>query len=367
MSKKITLICGRTFTVYKFRKNLVKALQDDGYDVSIIALDNDYEKQILEWNIDFYHIDQNNRSVNPFKKIQLLNKISLLLNQIKPNKIFTFMLTPNTFGVLAAHKSNIKDIYSMVEGAGDVFIYNTLKWKIIRLFTCILYRIAFKYSKKVFFLNHDDKNEFIERKLVKSEQCVVIPGIGVDTDYFAYKPIKNTNTFLMVARLMPSKGILEYCEVARMVKKTHPEAIFNLIGEEFTLTKKDIQEYIDDGSINYLGYVEDVRPYYEDCLAVVSCSYREGMPTILMEASSVGRPLIATDCVGNREIVKDGYNGFLINQHNAKELINKIIYMLEHIDEMLIIGNDARGIIVNGFDYRIINSLIIKEIKNEKY
>ena len=106
----------------------------------------------------------------------------------------------------------------------------------------------------------DDKKEFIERKLVNIKQCVVIPGIGVDTDYFAFKPIKNTNTFLMIARMMPAKGIIEYCEAARIVKKTHPEAIFNYIGEEFTLTKKDIQEYIDDGSINYLGYIEDVRP-----------------------------------------------------------------------------------------------------------
>ena len=362
MNKKITLICGRTFTVYKFRKNLVKALQDNNYDVSIIALDNDYEKQILEWNVDFYHIDQNNRSINPFEKISLLNKISKLLDQIKPDKVFTFMLTPNTFGVLAAHKSKIKDIYSMVEGAGDVFIYNTLKWKIIRFFTCSLYRKAFKYSKKIFFLNNDDKNEFIQRKLVKSEQCVVIPGIGVDTDYYAYKPIKNTNTFLMVARLMPSKGILEYCEAARLVKKIHPEAVFNLIGEEFTLTKKDIQEYIDDGSINYLGYVEDIRPYYENCLAIVSCSYREGMPMILLEAASVGRLIISTNSTGNREVVTDNVNGFLVNSHKPEAIAERLILVLNNTCDLLNYGEKSRKIVVEDYKEDKINKKIVKEI-----
>lgn len=363
MNKKITLICGRTFTVYKFRKNLVKALQDNNYDVSIIALDNDYEKQILEWNVDFYHIVQNNRSINPFEKLSLLNKISKLLDQIKPDKAFTFMLTPNTFGVLAAHKCGIKDIYSMVEGAGDVFIYNSLKWKIIRFITCLLYRKALRYSKKVFFLNNDDKNEFIERKLVKLEQCVVIPGIGVDTDYFAYKPIKNTNTFLMVARLMPAKGILEYCEAARIVKKIHPEAIFNLIGEEFTLTKKDIQEYIDDGSINYLGYIEDVRPYYEDCfVSSSSSSYREGMPMVLMEAASTGRPLIVTDNIGSREIVKDGYNGFIVKTHRPKDMTDKMTYALEHTDEMIKKGIESRKMAVAKFESHMVDSRIVKEL-----
>lgn len=363
MNKKITLICGRTFTVFKFRKNLVKTLQENNYDVSIIALDNDYEKEIKEWNVDFYHIDQNNRSINPFKKIQLLNKISDLLNEIKPDKVFTFMLTPNTFGVLAAHKSNIKDIYSMVEGAGDVFIYNTLKWKIIRLFTCILYRMAFKHSKKVFFLNNDDKNEFIERKLVKENQCVVIPGIGVDTDYFAYKPIKNTNTFLMIARMMPSKGVLEYCQAAREVKKTHPEAVFNYIGEEFTLTKKDIQEYIDDGSINYLGYIEDVRPYYEDCFCYVSTShYREGLPMVLMEAASIGRPSIVTNNIGNRDIIEDGYNGYIIKGHKPEDLTNIIIYALQNVKTIINMSHKSRNLVEKKYDCNKINESILKQL-----
>lgn len=363
---KITLISNRNYSVKKFRMGLIKALLKEGYDVSLIIIEDSDERLNID-NVDLYYINENNRSINPFNKLRLQKQIEEILNNIKPDKVFTFQLSPNIFGAIAAHNCGINNIFSMVEGAGDVFIYNTFKWKIIRFFTCVLLKESFKNCNKVFFLNNDDKNEFIDRKLVKQEQCIVIPGIGVDTDYFAYKPITNTNTFLMVARMMPAKGVLEYCEAARIVKKTHSEAVFNYVGEEFTLTKKDIQEYIDDGSINYFGWIEDVRPYYENCfVSSSSSSYREGMPMTLLEAASTGRAIIASNNIGTKEIVKDCYNGFLTKPHNPKDLAEKMIYALENVEKMKTFGKNARNYAVTNFDYRKINKQILAIIKEEK-
>ena len=359
---KIALICNRNYSVKRFRKNLIEDLKKEGYQVSLVIIDDSDEKIIID-DVDIHYIQDNNRSINPLKKIKLQKEIENVLSIIKPNKVFTFQVTPNTFGILAAHNNKIDDIYSMVEGAGDVFIFNTLKWKLIRFFTCILYRNAFKYVKKVFFLNDDDKDEFIERRLVQKNQCIVVPGIGVDTDYFAYKPITNTNTFLMIARMMPAKGVIEYCKVARIVKKVHPETVFNYIGEEFTLTKKDIQEYIDDGSINYLGYQEDVRPFIENCFVYVHPSYyREGFPMVIMEACSVGRATIGLHNVGAKEIIKDGYNGFLVEKYNLNDLANRIIYAIEHKKEMIEMGKNARTLAKNKFNSVLINERIIKHV-----
>lgn len=365
MNKKITLICGRTFTVIKFRKNLVKALQRNNYDVSIIALDNDYEDEIKKWNTNFYYINQNNRSINPFKKAQLLMQITGLLNIIKPNTVFTFMHTPNIFGVFAAKISGVRDIYSMVEGAGDVFTYNSLKWKAIRIVVCFLYKRSFKYIKKAIFLNIDDEKEFIGRKIINEGKCVIIPGIGIDTKYYAYKPLNNTNTFLMIARMMPTKGILEYCEAARIVKKKYPKVVFNYIGEEFILTKKDIQEFIDDGSINYLGYIEDVRPYYENCFCYIHSSYyREGFPMVMMEANSIGRAIIAFNNIGSKDIIEEGENGIIIRNVSSNELAEGIIYALENKDLFVQMSKSARLLAENKFSEKIINDRII-EIVNE--
>lgn len=343
--------------------SLIKALLKEGYDVSLIIIEDSDERLNID-NVDIYYINENNRSINPFNKLRLQKQIEEILKNIKPDKVFTFQLSPNIFGAIAAHDCGINNIFSMVEGAGDVFTYNTFKWKMIRFFTCVLLKESFKNCKQVFFLNNDDKNEFIDRKLVKQEQCIVIPGIGVDTDYFAYKPITNTNTFLMVARMMPAKGVLEYCEIARTVKKVCPKAVFNYIGEEFTLKKNDIQEYIDDRSINYFGWTEDIRPYYESCCCYISTSYyREGMPMTLMEAASTGRAIIALDNIGTREIVKNEHNGFLIERGSLKKIEQKIIYLITDEEKMKKMGKNSRELAETRYNSKTINKRIISEIK----
>jgi len=194
-----------------------------------------------------------------------------------------------------------------VEGAGDVFIYNTIKWRFIRFMVCKLYKNSFKRVKKVFFLNNEDKTEFLSRKILKKEQCEIVHGIGVNLEYFAYKPIKTDRTFLMVARMLKTKGVYEYCKCARTVKQKYPDAVFNYLGAEGTVKLSDIQEYIDDGSINYLGTTKDVRPYLEECTAFVLPSYREGMSMSIMEAAATGRAVLATDTVGCRDSIINEY------------------------------------------------------------
>lgn len=278
--------------------------------------------------------------------------------------MFSFQIKPNTFGVLAAKKAGIKNIYSMVEGAGDVFINNGLKWKIIRKIVCVLYKKAFRNSKKVFFLNNDDKAEFIQRKLVKKEQCEIIHGIGVDLEKFAYKPIKNNRTFLMVARMLKTKGVYEYCKCARIVKQKYPDAVFNYLGAEGTVTLADIKEYIDDGSINYLGTTTDVRPYYEDCSAYVLPSYREGMPVSVMEAEAVGRAVITSDTNGCRDTVVVGKNGFLVPVGSVEKLAEKVIWCIEHPKEAEQMGKNARRFAEENFDDAKINTQVC-EVLNQ--
>ncbi len=249
---KIALITPTSGQVIGFRAKLIETLQQNGYGVSVLTFDKEHKQEIESRNIKFYCVEDKNRSLNPFKVLSLKNKYCKIIKETKPDTVFTFMLKPNTFGVLAAKKAGIKNIYSMVEGAGDVFVNNGLKWKIIRKVVCVLYKKAFRNSKKVFFLNNDDKTEFIQRKLVKPEQCEVVHGIGIDLEKFAYKTIKNHKTFLMVARMLKTKGVYEYCKCARIVKQKYPDAVFNYLGAEGTVTLADIKEYIDDGSCYFI-------------------------------------------------------------------------------------------------------------------
>lgn len=359
---KIALITPTSGQVIGFRAKLIETLQQNGYEVSVLTFDKEHKQEIESRNIKFYCVEDKNRSLNPFKVLSLKNKYCKIIKETKPDTVFTFMLKPNTFGVLAAKKAGIKNVYSMVEGAGDVFINNGLKWKIIRKVVCVLYKKAFRNSKKVFFLNNDDKTEFIQRKLVKPEQCEVVHGIGIDLEKFAYKTIKNHKTFLMVARMLKTKGVYEYCKCARIVKQKYPDAVFNYLGAEGTVTLADIKEYIDDGSINYLGTTNDVRPYLEESLLLLLSSYREGLPMSIMEAESVGRGIITSNGVGCRDTVVDGYNGFIVARGDYMLMAEKVIWCIEHPTEAEQLGLNARHFAEENFNQKEINRSIVNLI-----
>ena len=360
---KILLITPTSGQIVGFRAKLIEALQQNEYEVYAIAFDAEHKREIESRNIKFYCVEGKNRSLNPFKTLSLKNKCCEIIKEVKPDCVFTFMLKPNIFGVLAAKKAGVEQICSMVEGGGDVFINNGFKWKVIRSVVCRLYKKAFKNCKKVFFLNKDDKAEFIGRNLVKESQCkVIIGGIGVDLEKFAYKPIKNHRTFLMVARMLKTKGVYEYCKCVRIVKQKYPDAVFNFLGAEGTVTLEDIKEYIDDGSLNYLGTTNDVRPFYEDCYAYILPSYREGMPVSIMEAEATGRTIITTDVNGCRDTVVDEYNGFIVPRGDYNQMAEKVIWCIEHPTETEQMGKNARTFAEGNFNQKNINDKIISEI-----
>ncbi len=355
---KILLICTTSWSVAFFRKSLIEKLQSENYEVGAVAFDDEQSQVIEEKGVKFYCVNDSNRGTNPFKVLSLKKKYLKIIKEFQPDIVFTFMMKPNIFGVRAAKKAGVKKIFSMVEGGGDVFINNGLKWKLIRFAVCKMYRKSFKIPHKVFFLNDDDKAEFLSRKLVKEDKVEQVFGIGVDLNRFAYKPVKNYHTFLMIARMLKTKGVIEYCEAARLVKQKYPDAVFNYLGGEGNVTVADIQEYIDDNSINYLGTTKDVRPYIEDCAVYVLPSYREGMPVSVMEAEAVGRAVITSDVQGCRSTVKDGYNGYLVEKGSVDELAERMIFMLENKDKIEEMSLSSRALAEAHFDKDKINEKI---------
>ncbi|MBQ4585927.1 MAG: glycosyltransferase family 4 protein [Clostridia bacterium] len=362
---RIFFACSKSTTVVTFRRKLIEKLLSLGHKVCVSVFDNECEEEIRAMGVEYYCLNDANRGLNPFKLLTLKGRYAKLIKRVNPDIVLTFMLKPNVYGVQGAKNAGVENIYSMVEGAGDVFINNGLKWKLIRKYVCHGYKKAFKHSKRVFFLNNDDKKDFVKRGLVKEEQTEVISGgIGVDVEHFSSQPVTSNNTFLVIARLLKTKGIFEYCEAARLVKEKYKEATFNLVGPEGTVKAEDIKEYIDSGAINYLGPTTDVRPFIRDCGVYVLPSYREGFSVSIMEAQSVGRPIITCDTNGTRDSVVEGYNGFLVPVKNAQALADKMIYFLENPDKVEEMGNNARKYADEKFDHRKINEHICNIILN---
>lgn len=360
--KKVLFICSTSNQIITFRKHLIEKFQSEGFEVFTIAFDDENRKTIEDRGIKHFTVSGANRSLNPLKILTLKRNYIKILKQIQPDLVFTFMLKPNIFGTRAAKAVRIEKIFSMVEGAGDVFINNGVKWKFIRSIVCKMYKKSFKCVNEVFFLNQDDKKEFIARKLVNADRCEVISGIGIDTEYFQYKPMNSHNTFLMIARMLKTKGVMEYCKAARIVKQKYPDAVFNYLGAEGSVKISDIQEYIDDGSINYLGTTKDVRPYLEDCAAFVLPTYREGFPVSVMEAMASGRAVIASDTNGCRDAIEDKKTGILISVGDEIELANSLIWSIENPKDIEIFGANGRLVAEKSFNHYSINNKILEII-----
>ncbi|MBR1675961.1 MAG: glycosyltransferase family 4 protein [Clostridia bacterium] len=363
--KKICFITPTSQQIIGFRKSLILKLQKEGHCISAITFDEEHREQVEDLDVELHCVQAANRSINPFQTLSLKNSITKIIKQVSPDIVFTFMVKPNTFGVLAAHEAGIENIYSMVEGAGDVFIKNGLKWKLIRKIVCYLYKKAFKYSKKVFFLNNDDKAEFIERKLVKEEQCEIIHGVGIDFDRFQYKPILQFNTFIMLSRLLKTKGVYEYCKAARKVKQKYTDTTFYLAGSEEDIKVKDLQEYIDDNSIVYLGKLKDVIPFLEKSTVNVLPSYREGFGLVNAEAAAIGRPSITCDTNGTRDTIIDEVTGFLVKVASVDAIVEKMIFFIENPEQAVIMGQNARKFAEANFDISLVNKKIIQIAIND--
>ena len=361
--KKILLLCVSSQSVLSFRKELIFALKENGFDVGVVTFDNKYKSEIVKLGVDFYCICNDNRSTSILDTIKLKKAYSKLIQEISPDITFSFMLKPNIFGNLAAHKQKIKTKLAMVEGAGDVFSNNGFKWKLLKRIVCIFYKRAFKHVQKVFFLNNDDEEEFIKLGLVNKTQTIVIPSIGVDINKFTFTTRSNAKvfSFIMIARMIKSKGVYEYCEVARRIKKK-----YYYLGLEGEIRLNDIDSYIKNKDIEYLGFTDNVNEVLKTMdVLVLPSYYREGIPMSILEAESSGCAIVTTNSIGCKETVVNGLNGFLVKKKDVNDLFEKIEILINNPSLVTSMGIESRKLVEEKFDSQRINRSIIQIIESE--
>ena len=359
--KKVLLLCVTSQDIYNFRMPLIKSLLSQGCVVAAVAFDNAYENELAIDGLRLFFVKNSNRDTNPFSMIRLKREYKRIIREIEPDIVLTFMAKPNTVGVLAAKECGIKNVFCVVEGAGEAFGDKSFKMRVIKRVLCSLYKRAFRFAQAVFFLNDDDMREFISLKILEPNKAKRINGVGVDLEKFSFVPFEqSSDAFVMAARMLKTKGVIEYCECAKRVKEHFPSAIFYYLGSKGDLDANSIKEYIDSGVIDYRGNVKDVRPYFSKSIAFVLPSYyREGLPMSIMEAESMGRCIITSDSVGCRDTVKDGLNGFLVEPKNSKDLADKCMLLLNNKELAKEMGLCARKYAEQYYDQKIINELFL--------
>jgi glycosyltransferase involved in cell wall biosynthesis len=366
--KKIVVIENGLFSTYTMREGLMLHLLKEGCEVYILTHANRFLPQVEK--IGLKVIDVGSGNLNPFKVSRYIYSLWKSLKKIKPDVCLTFSIRPAIWGNLITRELKIPTITN-ITGVGPLFTSKNIVYRMARL----LYRNALSKTEKVFFQNFDDMDLFIEKKFVKKEIAERIPGSGVD--YKKFSPMisgqrhNGTFIFLFIGRLIKDKGIFEYINAAKIIRKKYPTVMFNVMGpfwtqnlKNNTITQKQLQNWIDEGVIDYLGEKKDVRKYISEADCIVLPSYREGTSNTLLEAASMEKPAITSDTTGCREIVDDSITGFLCKVKDEIDLAEKMEKMiLLKPDERIEMGKQARLKIIREYDKQIVIRSYINAIK----
>ena len=351
------ILFANTFEYFVLRINFLKELKNSGYKIFLIGSSDKFKKDFDNMGIETVHLTIKRKSKNPITEFCLLIKLFKILNQIKPNIILSFTIKPVIYCGILNRFLKIP-IISTMTGTGPYFF----KHDLFNFFMRKLFKFSQKKTTKVVVQNKDDLDFFIKNNLITNAQSIVIPGFGIDANYFSISACpKNQNvTFLLIARMLWNKGIGEYLEAARNIKKNKPHINFQLLGtidkeNAYCISQEQMDSWVEEKLVKYLGYVDDVRPFISKANCIVLPSYREGMPRALLQACSMGRPIITTNVPGCRDVVIHNKNGFLCEAKNSKDLTDKMINFINlSLSEKIKMGNEGRKIAEKNFDENIV-------------
>lgn len=362
--KKVLILANNAVGLYNFRFELIKELLKCKYEVYFSipeADDNEKVKLMIEAGAKHIQTLINRRGTNPIEDLKQIKEYKKIIRDVNPDVVLTYTIKPNIYGTYAASKYK-KPVIMNITGVGTAFTDHKLKHVV-----SALYKYACKRAHFVFFQNESNHLMFTSNKIVESSKTRIIPGSGVNIDKF--KPIIKQNQddivkFLFIGRIMKQKGIEEYIEVAEKITKDYPFTEFYILGRFEEEKYKDIILNNKNLKIRYLGVSDDVRNEIKEIDCIIHPTfYPEGMSNVLLEGAAMGKPLIASNIPGCKEIIEEGINGYLFEPRNIKQLKEKVEKFLSLDNEYKKkMGLAGRSKVIKEFNRRIVIDAYLEEI-----
>ena len=371
--KKFVMIGTTAACFYGFRAELIKNLNLKNITVYAFTTDNDALEldKISRLGAIPISYQLNRGGLNPLADMLATYKLAQQIKQLKPDLVFSYFAKPVIFGTLAAKIAKVPKIIGMLEGLGYTFTDQpnglSSKTKLIKAIQVFLYKLALPKLDQLILLNHDDKTDLLINNDIEVKETYNLGGIGLDLNQYKYSPATKDLPiqFLFIGRLLKEKGIHDFIAAAQIVKEKFPQTIFTVLGgiDEANLgalTQGELTQYIDQNVIDYPGHVENIAERIKQSHVFVLPSYREGVPRSTQEAMAIGRPVITTDVPGCRDTVIDGVNGFLVPKWNPQALAEKMIYFIEHPEQVRMMGDQSHKIAIEKFDAEKVNQRLLE-------
>ena len=297
---KIIVISSLAKSLVGFREEMLKAFKRAGLDVVALAPDDnrDVAEKLESWGMKFRTFTLARAGLNPFNDMNSIRELQAIITEEQADYVMAYTMKPVLYGSIAARRAGVKNIYSMITGLGYAFggEGGGFKRKLVNFIVSNLAKNALSANKVVFFQNPDDLNYFVDNNLVKREQTQLINGSGVDLTMFPTAPLNTEKPhFLMIARLIHEKGVTQFVDAARIIKGKYPQAEFTLVGpldpNPLAIKAHEVEQWKNEGIINYPGETKDVRPYLEQAaIYVLPTYYREGTPRSILGGDVDGSP-----------------------------------------------------------------------------
>ena len=364
------LLTGNTsFKLVNFRATLINRLVADGHKLTALVPEDEYTTQLRDMGCDVIDLKMSRKGMDPVQELKLLGQFFKVTKQLKPDVVFGFTIKNNIYGSLAARHYGVPFLPN-VTGLGTAFNGQGLLNKIV----VALYKVAFAQHTTVFVQNNVDRDVLQRAGIISLTQSRLLPGSGVDLHKFAMTPLPALSdagpTFLLVSRMLKTKGICEFAKAAKAMQTAGQKAVFQLLGpidlgNEGAMTEQELRTLETEYGITYAGETKNVCPFIQaaDCVVLPSY-YGEGTPRSLLEAAAMGRPIITTNMPGCRDTVEDGKTGYIIAPRNAEALASSMTKFAEMTQEKRIaMGHAARLRATTLFDETIVVDAYLDELQ----
>lgn len=361
---KFVFLSHLDLNLYLFRLPIMQALVARGHHVAALCPHGEVSDRFAEHGIGVVHYAISRSGMNPLREASVVLELASILRRFSPDVLHTFTAKPNIYGTLAGRMARVPAIYNLVEGLGSFYVDSSFKSRFVRECIESLYRVSCRLSDSTVFVNNDDPQYFLSRRLVPRNKIRVIRSVGVDTDFFRLDRIdaasvrqslglpEDARIVLMVARAIWHKGLAEYIAAANQLRERDPNVYFLLAGDiDEGNPSSATREYLQSQpNLIWLGHRQDVAELTSLCDVYVLPSYREGVPRTLLEAASMAKPIVTTDTVGCREVVEDGVNGFLVPVRDSAALADRIALLLGDEALRMRMGRNGREKAIREFD-----------------
>lgn len=345
--KKILIITNHSYMFWRFRKELVKALLKE-YQVYISTPFVGHEKDLEALGCKLIETSVDRRGINPVTDFKLLSAYFKMIKEVKPEMVLTYSIKPNIYAGLVCRMRKVP-YCANVQGLGTAF-----QKKGIAEIVTVMYKIALKKAVTVFFENEENARIFRYKKITPATQQTILSGAGINLEEYKYAgyPENESTHFLYLGRIMKEKGMDEtFYAIEKLHQKYGEAVVLDLVGFYEDEYKPQVEKLEKEGCVVFHGFQEDPVPFYGNADCVVLASYHEGMSNVLLEAASVGRPVITTDIPGCRETVENGKSGLLCEVKNKKSLYDAMDkFMQLDRKESEAMGKAGRAHMENVFD-----------------